>query len=77
MVLIPAIILTQKMLDRLSYSPEIRHGVLAEMADHRRVLQKETKPILESLRSYHDLPPVINSWLPVCVCVCVFLSFCK
>ncbi|KAL1548734.1 AUGMIN subunit 1 [Salvia divinorum] len=47
----------KKMLDRLSYSPEIRHGVLAEMADHRKELQKETKPILESLRSYHDLPP--------------------
>ncbi|XP_042050376.1 AUGMIN subunit 1-like [Salvia splendens] len=47
----------KKMLDRLSYSPEIRHGVLAEMADHRRELQRETKPILESLRSYHDLPP--------------------
>ncbi|XP_057784962.1 AUGMIN subunit 1-like [Salvia miltiorrhiza] len=47
----------KKMLDRLSYSPEIRHGVLVEMADHRKELQKKTKPILESLRSYHDLPP--------------------
>ncbi|KAL6509054.1 AUGMIN subunit 1 [Orobanche gracilis] len=45
------------MLNRVGYSPEISHGVLVEMAEHRKELEKKTKPILETLRSYQDLPP--------------------
>lgn len=48
------------MLNRVGYSPEISHGVLVEMAEHRKDLEKETKPILDTLRSYQDLPPVIS-----------------
>ncbi|KAG6399234.1 hypothetical protein SASPL_140710 [Salvia splendens] len=46
------------MLNRVGYSPDISHGVLVEMAEHRKDLEKKTKPILETLRSYQDLPPV-------------------
>ena len=46
------------MLNRVGYSPEISHGVLVEMAEHRKELEKKTKPILDTLRSYQDLPPV-------------------
>lgn len=45
------------MLNRVGYSPEISHGVLVEMAEHKKDLEKKTKPILETLRSYQDLPP--------------------
>ncbi|XP_027069412.1 AUGMIN subunit 1-like [Coffea arabica] len=45
------------MLNRVGYSPEISHGVLAEMAEHRKELERKTKPILDTLRSYQDLPP--------------------
>ncbi|EPS63914.1 hypothetical protein M569_10866, partial [Genlisea aurea] len=45
------------MLNRVGYSPEISHGVLVEMAEHRKDLDKRTKPILDTLRSYQDLPP--------------------
>ncbi|KAL2228185.1 AUGMIN subunit 1-like [Sesamum indicum] len=45
------------MLNRVGYSPEISHGVLVEMAEHRKDLEKKTKPILDTLRSYQDLPP--------------------
>lgn len=34
------------MLNRVGYSPEISHGVLVEMAEHRKDLEKKTKPIL-------------------------------
>ncbi|KAK9671245.1 hypothetical protein RND81_12G016100 [Saponaria officinalis] len=44
-------------LNRVGYSPEISHGVLVEMAEHRKELDKKTKPILDTLRSYQDLPP--------------------
>ncbi|KAI4341234.1 hypothetical protein MLD38_025982 [Melastoma candidum] len=44
-------------LNRVGYTPEISHGVLIEMARHRKDLEKETKPILDTLRSYQDLPP--------------------
>ncbi|KAK4766451.1 hypothetical protein SAY87_008093 [Trapa incisa] len=44
-------------LGRVGYTPEISHGVLVEMAEHRKELEKKTKPILETLRSYQDLPP--------------------
>ncbi|KZV26355.1 HAUS augmin-like complex subunit 1 [Dorcoceras hygrometricum] len=45
------------MLNRVGYSPDISHGVLVEMAEHRKDLEKKTKPILDTLRSYQDLPP--------------------
>ncbi|XP_008781814.1 AUGMIN subunit 1 [Phoenix dactylifera] len=44
-------------LKRVGYTPEINHGVLMEMAEHRKELEKKTKPILDTLRSYQDLPP--------------------
>lgn len=44
-------------LNRVGYTPEISHGVLVEMAEHRKELDKKTKPILDTLRSYQDLPP--------------------
>ena len=52
----------QAMLNRVGYSPEISHGVLAEMAEHRKELERKTKPILDTLRSYQDLPPVSSSF---------------
>lgn len=45
------------MLNRVGYTPEVSHGVLVEMAEHRKELEKKTKPILDTLRSYQDLPP--------------------
>ena len=48
------------MLNRVGYSPEISHGVLVEMAEHRKELEKKTQPILDTLRSYQDLPPVCH-----------------
>lgn len=48
----------QALLKRVGYTPEINHGVLMEMAEHRKDLEKKTKPILDTLRSYQDLPPV-------------------
>ncbi|EXC35883.1 hypothetical protein L484_000572 [Morus notabilis] len=45
------------MLNRVGYTPEISHGVLVEMAENRKELEKKTKPILDTLRSYQDLPP--------------------
>lgn len=44
-------------LNRVGYTPDISHGVLVEMAEHRKELEKKTKPILDTLRSYQDLPP--------------------
>ncbi|XWS41285.1 hypothetical protein CRYUN_Cryun17cG0068000 [Craigia yunnanensis] len=45
------------LLNRVGYTPEINHGVLVEMAEHRKDLEKKTKPIVDTLRSYQDLPP--------------------
>ncbi|XVF61070.1 hypothetical protein PTKIN_Ptkin08bG0099500 [Pterospermum kingtungense] len=45
------------LLNRVGYTPEINHGVLVEMAEHRKDLERKTKPILDTLRSYQDLPP--------------------
>ncbi|CAK9319592.1 unnamed protein product [Citrullus colocynthis] len=45
------------MLNRVGYSPDISHGILVEMAEHRKELEKKTKPMLDTLRSYQDLPP--------------------
>ena len=50
----------QALLNRVGYTPEISHGVLVEMTEHRKELEKKTKPILDTLRSYQDLPPVIT-----------------
>ncbi|KAF1863769.1 hypothetical protein Lal_00030872 [Lupinus albus] len=44
-------------LNHAGYAPEISHRVLVEMAEHRKDLEKKTKPILDTLRSYQDLPP--------------------
>ncbi|PHT37146.1 hypothetical protein CQW23_24846 [Capsicum baccatum] len=44
-------------LNRVGYTSEISHGVLVEMAEHKKDLGKKTKPILDTLRSYQDLPP--------------------
>ncbi|CAI8597730.1 unnamed protein product [Vicia faba] len=44
-------------LNHTGYTPEISHSVLVEMAEHRKELEKKTKPILDTLRSYQDLPP--------------------
>lgn len=52
-------ILKQALLKRVGYTPEISHGVLMEMAEHKKDLEKKTKPILDTLRSYQDLPPVL------------------
>ncbi|WCJ33353.1 AUGMIN subunit 1 [Euphorbia peplus] len=45
------------LLKRVGYTPEISHGLLVETAEHRKELEKKTKPILDTLRSYQDLPP--------------------
>ncbi|KAG0467403.1 hypothetical protein HPP92_018372 [Vanilla planifolia] len=45
------------LLGRVGYTSEINHGVLMEMAEHKKDLEKKTKPILDTLRSYQDLPP--------------------
>ncbi|KAG8086994.1 hypothetical protein GUJ93_ZPchr0010g8327 [Zizania palustris] len=44
-------------LNRVGYTPEINHGVLMEMAEHKKDLERKTKPIADTLRSYQDLPP--------------------
>ncbi|XP_074320588.1 AUGMIN subunit 1-like isoform X1 [Silene latifolia] len=44
-------------LNRVGYTPEISHEVLVEMAEHRKELDRKLKPILDTLRSYQDLPP--------------------
>ncbi|XP_058067516.1 AUGMIN subunit 1-like [Magnolia sinica] len=45
------------LLNRVGYTSDISHGVLVEMAEHKKDLEKKTKPILDTLRSYQDLPP--------------------
>ncbi|CAD6217810.1 unnamed protein product [Miscanthus lutarioriparius] len=45
------------MLNRVAYTPEINHGVLMEMAEYEKDLERRTKPIADTLRSYQDLPP--------------------
>lgn len=52
--------LKKAMLNRVGYTPEISHGMLVQMAEHRKELEKKTKPIMDTLRSYQDLPPVIS-----------------
>nr|DAD42861.1 TPA_asm: hypothetical protein HUJ06_001091 [Nelumbo nucifera] len=47
----------EALLNRVGYTPEISHGVLVEMAEHKKELEKMTKPIMDTLRSYQDLPP--------------------
>ncbi|BAF23248.2 Os08g0240600 [Oryza sativa Japonica Group] len=48
------------MLNRVGYTPEINHGVLMEMAEHKKDLERKTKPIADTLRSYQDLPPLLS-----------------
>ncbi|KAF3542781.1 hypothetical protein DY000_02002309 [Brassica cretica] len=45
------------LLNRVGYSPNISHRELVEMAEHRKELEKMTKPVVDTLRSYQDLPP--------------------
>ncbi|KAI8005113.1 AUGMIN subunit 1 [Camellia lanceoleosa] len=47
----------KELLNRVGYTPEISHQVLVEMAEHKEELEKKTTPIVDSLRSYLDLPP--------------------
>ncbi|PQP98263.1 AUGMIN subunit 1 [Prunus yedoensis var. nudiflora] len=44
-------------LNRVGYTPDISHGVLVGLAEERKELEKKTKPVLDTLRSYQDLPP--------------------
>lgn len=52
-------LIVQALLNRVGYTQDISHGMLVEMAEHRQDLEKKTKPIMDTLRSYQDLPPVI------------------
>ncbi|KAL5989209.1 AUGMIN subunit 1 [Asimina triloba] len=45
------------LLDRVGYTPDISHGVLVKMSEQKKDLERKTKPILDTLRSYQDLPP--------------------
>lgn len=45
------------LLSRVGYTPEISHGVLMQMVENRNELERKTKPLLDTLRSYQDLPP--------------------
>eukprot|EP00252_Welwitschia_mirabilis_P011803 TRINITY_DN2623_c0_g1_i1.p1 TRINITY_DN2623_c0_g1~~TRINITY_DN2623_c0_g1_i1.p1 ORF type:complete len:165 (+),score=36.14 TRINITY_DN2623_c0_g1_i1:749-1243(+) len=45
------------LLNRVGYTPEISHGVLMQMVETRNELERKAKPILDTLRSYQDLPP--------------------
>lgn len=47
-------------LNRVGYSPEISHGVLMQLVGNRKDLETKAKPILETLRTYQDLPPDIT-----------------
>ncbi|CAN1193219.1 AUGMIN subunit 1 [Linum perenne] len=49
------------LLNRVGYTPEINHRVLVELGEHRKHLEMETRPILDTLRSYQDLPAVLTS----------------
>lgn len=44
-------------LNRVGYTPEISHGVLIQMVENRKELERKTKPVLNVLRTYQDLPP--------------------
>ncbi|KAJ4828089.1 AUGMIN subunit 1 [Turnera subulata] len=45
------------LLHRAGYTPEFTHGVLVQMDEYRKDMVKKTKPMLDTLKSYHDLPP--------------------
>ncbi|EFH68261.1 predicted protein, partial [Arabidopsis lyrata subsp. lyrata] len=47
----------EMLLNHVGYSPKISHRELVEMAKHRKELEKMAKPVLDTLRSYQDLPP--------------------
>ncbi|KAL5545096.1 hypothetical protein UlMin_008880 [Ulmus minor] len=43
------------MLNHVGYTPEISHGVLVEMAEHKKELEKKTNPINNTLYNYLNL----------------------
>ncbi|XP_078170696.1 HAUS augmin-like complex subunit [Carex rostrata] len=45
------------LLNRAGYTSDINHGVLMQMAEDKKDYEKKTKPIVDTLRSYQDLPP--------------------
>ncbi|KAF3576773.1 hypothetical protein DY000_02035787, partial [Brassica cretica] len=45
------------LLNRVGYGTKISHRELVEMAEHRKELEKMTKPVVDTLKSYQDLPP--------------------
>ncbi|KAF7146418.1 hypothetical protein RHSIM_Rhsim04G0175000 [Rhododendron simsii] len=47
----------KELLNRVGYTPKISHRVLVKMAEQRAGLEKKTTPIVDTLRSYQDLPP--------------------
>ncbi|CAL5347470.1 unnamed protein product [Camellia sinensis] len=47
----------KELLNRVGYTPEVSHKVLVEMAEHKEELEEKTTPIVDTLRSYLDLPP--------------------
>lgn len=67
--------MVQAVLNHAGYTPEVSHRVLVEMAEHRKELEKKTKPILDTLRSYQDLPPVFRA--SHAFCLLQFLEYCR
>jgi HAUS augmin-like complex subunit 1 len=53
----------QALLNRAGYTSDINHGVLMQMAEDKKDYEKKTKPILDTLRSYQDLPPVCKYYI--------------
>lgn len=45
------------LLRRVGYTPEISHGVLIQMVENRKELERKTKPVLNALRTFQDLAP--------------------
>lgn len=45
------------MVDRVGCTPEIQHGSLMRLVERKDELDRQMKPILDTLRSYQDLPP--------------------
>ncbi|XP_068649410.1 AUGMIN subunit 1-like isoform X2 [Aristolochia californica] len=47
----------KELLSRVAYSPDINHRVLIDLLQHKTRLERKTKPVLETLRCYQNLPP--------------------
>ncbi|KAG9457013.1 hypothetical protein H6P81_001521 [Aristolochia fimbriata] len=45
------------LLSRGGYSPDIDHSNLVDMLQHKIELERMTKPVLDTLRGYRNLPP--------------------